>query len=75
MKKHLIFLKGYYKEAVLAPLFKMLEALFELMVPLAVAQIIDVGMAQNDSKTIFWMCKNVENSVDNVKNLPAKALL
>ena len=56
MKKGLIYLKGYYKEAVLAPLFKMLEALFELMVPLAVKQIIDVGMVGGDTKTIFLMC-------------------
>ncbi len=56
MKKGLIYLKGYYKEAVLAPLFKMLEALFELMVPLAVKQIIDVGMVGGDKKTIFLMC-------------------
>ena len=56
MKKCLIYLKGYRKEAVLAPLFKMLEALFELMVPLAVKQIIDVGMVGGDKKTIFLMC-------------------
>ncbi len=56
MKKGLIYLKGYYKEAILAPLFKMLEALFELMVPLAVKQIIDVGMVGGDRKTIFLMC-------------------
>ena len=56
MKKGLIYLKGYYKEAILAPLFKMLEALFELMVPLAVKQIIDVGMVGKDTRTIFAMC-------------------
>ena len=56
MKKGLVYLKGYYKEAILAPLFKMLEALFELMVPLAVKQIIDVGMVGKDTKTIFAMC-------------------
>lgn len=56
MKKGLLYLKGYYKEAILAPLFKMLEALFELMVPLAVKQIIDVGMVGGDTKTIFLMC-------------------
>ena len=56
MKKLLPFLKGYYKESVLAPVFKMLEAIFELLVPLAVAQIIDVGIKQNDTKTIYSMC-------------------
>ena len=56
MKKLLPFLKGYYKESVLTPVFKMLEAIFELLVPLAVAQIIDVGIKQNDTKTIYSMC-------------------
>ena len=37
MKKLLVYLKGYEKETVLAPLFKMLEALFELFVPLVMA--------------------------------------
>lgn len=56
MKKILSFLKDYRKESVFAPLFKCLEAIFELLVPLAVAQIIDVGIKQNDKKTIFSMC-------------------
>ncbi len=58
MKKLLFYLKGYKKESILAPLFKCLEALFELFVPLAVAQIIDVGMSENggDKKTVFLMC-------------------
>ena len=56
MKKLLPFLKGYYKESILAPLFKMLEAIFELLVPLAVAQIIDVGIKQNDKSTVYAMC-------------------
>ena len=58
MKKLLFYLKSYKKESILAPLFKCLEALFELFVPLAVAQIIDVGMAENggDKKTVFLMC-------------------
>lgn len=55
MKKLLPFLKGYYKESILAPTFKMLEAIFELLVPLAVAQIIDVGIKQNDKSTIYSM--------------------
>lgn len=48
MKKLLRFLSGYKKECVIAPLFKMLEAVFELLVPLLVAQIIDIGVAQGD---------------------------
>jgi len=45
MKKLAVFLKGYEKETILAPLFKMLEAFFDLLVPLVVADIIDVGIA------------------------------
>ena len=56
MKKLLIFLKDYKKESVLAPTFKMLEAIFELLVPLAVTRIIDVGINQNDTKTVISMC-------------------
>lgn len=43
MKKLLCYLKGYEKETVLAPLFKMLEALFELFVPLVMAAVIEQG--------------------------------
>lgn len=56
MKKLLKFLKGYYKESFLAPAFKCLEAIFELLVPLAVAQIVDVGIRQENSSRIFQMC-------------------
>lgn len=56
MKKLLIYLKDYKKESVLAPLFKMLEASFELIVPLVVTQIIDVGIANKDSGYILKMC-------------------
>lgn len=48
MKKLLIYLKGYIAESVLAPLFKLLEAGFELIVPLVIASIIDVGIFNND---------------------------
>ena len=56
MKKLLFFFKGYRKESVIAPAFKCLEAIFELLVPLAVAAIIDVGIKQNDARTIYLMC-------------------
>ena len=56
MKRIWIYLKEYKKECVFAPLFKMLEALFELFVPLVVASIIDVGIAQRDSSYIIKMC-------------------
>ena len=48
MKKLLVYLKGYEKESVLAPLFKLLEACFELFVPLVMANIIDYGIANKD---------------------------
>lgn len=53
MKRILYFLKDYKKESVIAPLFKMLEAIFELIVPLVVAQIIDIGIAQKDTGYIL----------------------
>lgn len=56
MKKLLIYLRGYEKETVLAPLFKMLEALFELFVPLVMAAVIDVGIAGNDKGYILRNC-------------------
>ena len=56
MKPLLKFFKGYRVQSVLAPLFKCLEAIFELLVPLAVTRIIDVGIGQNDTRTVFLMC-------------------
>lgn len=55
MKKLLVYLRGYRKECVLAPLFKMLEATFELIVPLIVASIIDRGIPNNQGY-IVRMC-------------------
>ena len=55
MKKLLIYLKNYKKECVLAPLFKMLEASFELFVPLVIAAIIDKGIGQNQPAYIGKM--------------------
>lgn len=56
MKRIWLYLKEYKKECVFAPLFKMLEALFELFVPLVVASVIDVGIAGKDSGYIIKMC-------------------
>ncbi len=56
MKKLLVFLKNYKVESVLAPLFKMLEAIFELIVPLVVASIIDDGILGGDMKFILTRC-------------------
>ena len=55
MKKILNYLSAYKKEAVLAPLFKMLEASFELLVPLVMAQIIDTGIKNQDLAYILKM--------------------
>lgn len=53
MKKLLVFLKNYKKESVMAPLFKMLEAIFELIVPLVVAAIIDDGIRAGSTSTVL----------------------
>lgn len=55
MKKLLVYLRDYKKETVLAPLFKMLEASFELFVPLVMAAIVDVGIKQGDKPYILRM--------------------
>lgn len=55
MKKLLKYLKRYRREAVLAPLFKMLEASFELFVPLVMAKIIDTGIREQDLPYILKM--------------------
>ena len=56
MKYLLKFFKGYKIRAILAPIFKCLEAIIELLVPLAVTRIIDVGIKQNDTGTVIKMC-------------------
>ena len=56
MRKLLVFLKDYKKESVIAPLFKMLEALFDLLVPLVVASIINKGIKYGDKAYIYRMC-------------------
>ena len=55
MKKLLVYLKTYKKETILAPLFKMLEASFELFVPLVIAAIIDTGIENKDVPYIVRM--------------------
>lgn len=56
MRKLLIYLKDYKKESVLAPLFKMLEAIFELFVPLVMSAVIDIGIKNSDKPYIIKMC-------------------
>ena len=55
MKSLLKYLKDYKKETILAPLFKMLEATFELFVPLVMAAIIDTGIGESDKGYILKM--------------------
>ena len=56
LKKLFVYLKNYKLETVLAPLFKMFEALLELFVPLVVKKIIDVGIMNSDGTYILKMC-------------------
>ena len=53
--KILRFLKNYKKESLLAPLFKMMEAIFDLLVPLVVARIIDDGIRRGDTTYVLQM--------------------
>lgn len=55
MKELLKYLRHYVKESILSPLFKMLEASFELFVPLVMAAIIDTGIKNSDKPYIFKM--------------------
>ena len=55
MKKLLKYMRGYGKECVLGPLFKLLEASFELMIPLVVAKIVDTGIGGGDRGYVVRM--------------------
>ena len=56
MKRLLKYLKNYKKELIFGPFFKLLEAIFELIVPVVMAKIIDKGIGNNDSGYILKMC-------------------
>lgn len=56
MKNLLKYLKGYEKQCVLGPLFKLLEAAFELLIPLVVARIVDQGIGSGNTGYIVKMC-------------------
>lgn len=56
MKKLTKYLKGYIKETILGPLFKLAEATLELIVPLIIAAIVDIGIKYSDTEYIMWMC-------------------
>ena len=49
------FLKAYKKQVILGPIFKLTEAIFELIVPLVMANIIDVGIYHRDVNHVLWM--------------------
>ena len=55
MKRLLSYMKAYRKESLLGPLFKMLEASFELLVPLVVASMVDVGIRGRDVSYVLRM--------------------
>ena len=52
MRSLAVYLKNYKKESILAPFFKFLEVVFDLIVPIVIAQIIDIGIANHDNKYI-----------------------
>ena len=54
MKSLLVYLKNYKKESFFAPLFKMLEAIFELIVPLVVSSVIDNGILRSDYRKVLY---------------------
>ena len=56
MRKLLKFMRGYGKECILGPLFKLLEASFELLIPLVVAAIVDKGIGTGDGSYVVKMC-------------------
>ena len=55
MKELTFYLKKYKKESILAPLFKMIEAIFELFVPLVISGIIDTGIPNSDKGYLLKM--------------------
>ena len=55
MRRLLHYMSAYKKESILGPLFKMLEASFELFVPLVVADMVDVGIRRGDASYILKM--------------------
>ena len=55
MRRLAVYLKHYKKEMILGPIFKLIEAVFELIVPLVMARIIDVGIATQDGGYVLKM--------------------
>ena len=73
--KILRFLKNYKKESLLAPLFKMMEAIFDLLVPLVVARIIDNGIRRVITVFVGWFLLRQKQQQDLVKNLDIHCLI
>ena len=68
------FIRGYRKESVLAPLFKFLEAVFELCVPLAVASLIDDGILKGDMQGLIGAIDEVHEYAEGKKLYIVSAL-
>lgn len=72
MRKLLRYLKHYKKESIIGPLFKLLEACFELIVPLVMANIIDIGIKNQDMPYIWKM--GASNSTNGDKRIEGTTL-
>ena len=55
MLKLIYFMKDYKKESILGPIFKLIEAILELFIPIVMAKIIDIGVYNKDIKYVFKM--------------------
>ena len=73
MRKLLRFLKDYKKESILSPLFKLLEASFELFVPLVMAAIIDTGIDNKDGGFIDRKSTRLNSSHTLASRMPSSA--
>ena len=69
MKKLWVYLKEYKMESILAPLFKLLEVVFDLLVPVVVAKIIDIGIANNEDRK----STRLNSSHDRQSRMPSSA--
>ena len=73
MRSLAIYLRNYKKESILAPFFKFLEVVFDLLVPVVIAQIIDVGIIGNDRLYIierFLRSSTLLGAIIELVNLP-----
>ena len=71
MKDLLKYFKGYIRESLLGPLFKLLEASFELLVPILIAGIVDETIPRHDSSHLYWM---VFTTISFVRLAPPRGL-